>query len=206
MVASEAPPPSSLTKRLSEHTVHSRSAPAHPQSNNFLPHHVQDYLVKWPKTLMVVSHARDFLNMVCTDILHLHSRKLTSYKGDFDTFERTATERLRNAKKAAEGQERQRAHMQVCWGSRNEVSASDFGISCLHVVCCQTVCRLCCSSRHSVCQHPHVACNGFFFFAFYLTTLASVSSLKWTCPCVCCWSGWSMARLTPSPVFFTPAT
>ena len=69
--------------------------------------------MKWPKTLMVVSHARDFLNMVCTDILHLHSRKLTSYKGDFDTFERTATERLRNAKKAAEGQERQRAHMQV---------------------------------------------------------------------------------------------
>lgn len=62
---------------------------------------------------MVVSHARDFLNVVCTDILHLHSRKLTSYKGDFDTFERTATERLRNAKKAAEGQERQRAHMQV---------------------------------------------------------------------------------------------
>lgn len=74
---------------------------------------LEDYLVKWPKTLMVVSHARDFLNMVCTDILHLHSRKLTSYKGDFDTFERTATERLRNAKKAAEGQERQRAHMQA---------------------------------------------------------------------------------------------
>ena len=67
---------------------------------------------------MVVSHARDFLNMVCTAILHLHSRKLTSYKGDFDTFERTATERLRNAKKAAEGQERQRAHMQVGSGVR----------------------------------------------------------------------------------------
>ncbi|KAL3162625.1 hypothetical protein ABBQ38_008672 [Trebouxia sp. C0009 RCD-2024] len=74
---------------------------------------LEDYLCKWPKTLMVVSHARDFLNVVCTDILHLHSRKLTSYKGDFDTFERTATERLRNAKKAAEGQERQRAHMQA---------------------------------------------------------------------------------------------
>lgn len=72
---------------------------------------------------MVVSHARDFLNVVCTDILHLHSRKLTSYKGDFDTFERTATERLRNAKKAAEGQERQRAHMQV---AMQKISALDF--------------------------------------------------------------------------------
>jgi ATPase subunit of ABC transporter with duplicated ATPase domains len=116
--------------------VHSRNAPAQHQSNNLFPSAIQqsfpacnptifsclqDYLVKWPKTLMVVSHARDFLNMVCTDILHLHSRKLTSYKGDFDTFERTATERLRNAKKAAEGQERQRAHMQVCLGSRVKV-------------------------------------------------------------------------------------
>ena len=70
-------------------------------------------MVKWPKTVLVVSHARHFLNNVCTDILHLHSRKLITYKGDYDTFERTATERLRNAKKAAEGHERQRAHMQV---------------------------------------------------------------------------------------------
>lgn len=34
----------------------------------------------WPKTLLIVSHAREFLNTVCTDILHLHSRKLTTYK------------------------------------------------------------------------------------------------------------------------------
>jgi len=40
----------------------------------------QDYLLKWPKTLLVVSHARDFLNTVCTDVLHLHHFKLTSYR------------------------------------------------------------------------------------------------------------------------------
>ena len=85
--------------------------------------------MKWSKTLMVVSYARDFLNVVCTDILHLHSRKLTSYKGDFDTFERTATERLRNAKKAAEGQERQRARMHIGVAVQNVVSGRN------HVAC-----------------------------------------------------------------------
>ena len=75
---------------------------------------LQDYLLKWPKTVLIVSHAREFLNSVCTDIIHLHSRKLTMYRGNFEDFEKTASERLKNAKKAAEGQERQRAHMQVC--------------------------------------------------------------------------------------------
>jgi ATPase subunit of ABC transporter with duplicated ATPase domains len=37
--------------------------------------------VTWPKTLLVVSHAREFLNAVTTDTIHLHSRKLTTYKG-----------------------------------------------------------------------------------------------------------------------------
>lgn len=37
--------------------------------------------VKWPKTLLVVSHAREFLNAVTTDTIHLHSKKLTVYKG-----------------------------------------------------------------------------------------------------------------------------
>ena len=41
---------------------------------------LQDYLLKWPKTLLVVSHARDFLNTVCTDVLHLHHNKITSYR------------------------------------------------------------------------------------------------------------------------------
>jgi ATPase subunit of ABC transporter with duplicated ATPase domains len=35
---------------------------------------LEEYLCRWPKTLLVVSHAREFLNAVCTDVLHLHSR------------------------------------------------------------------------------------------------------------------------------------
>ncbi|GLJ41053.1 hypothetical protein SUGI_0849910 [Cryptomeria japonica] len=74
---------------------------------------LETYLLKWPKTLIVVSHAREFLNTVVTDILHLHGQKLTAYKGDYDTFERTRDERLRNQQKAFESNERTRAHMQA---------------------------------------------------------------------------------------------
>eukprot|EP00197_Chlamydomonas_leiostraca_P008797 CAMPEP_0202864636 /NCGR_PEP_ID=MMETSP1391-20130828/4798_1 /ASSEMBLY_ACC=CAM_ASM_000867 /TAXON_ID=1034604 /ORGANISM="Chlamydomonas leiostraca, Strain SAG 11-49" /LENGTH=767 /DNA_ID=CAMNT_0049544399 /DNA_START=78 /DNA_END=2381 /DNA_ORIENTATION=- len=73
---------------------------------------LEEYLLKWPKTLLVVSHAREFLNVVCTDILHLHTAKLTPYKGNYDVFEKTMAERLKNAKKAAEAQDMKRKHVQ----------------------------------------------------------------------------------------------
>jgi ATP-binding cassette subfamily F protein 3 len=41
---------------------------------------LEDYLLHWPNTLLLVSHAREFLNAVVTDVLHLHSRKIATYK------------------------------------------------------------------------------------------------------------------------------
>ncbi|KAF8380007.1 hypothetical protein HHK36_027476 [Tetracentron sinense] len=74
---------------------------------------LETYLVKWPKTFIVVSHAREFLNTVVTDILHLQGQKLSAYKGDYDTFERTREEQLKNQQKAFESSERSKAHMQA---------------------------------------------------------------------------------------------
>ncbi|KAG2491511.1 hypothetical protein HYH03_010088 [Edaphochlamys debaryana] len=74
---------------------------------------LEDYLVKWPKTLLVVSHAREFLNVIATDILHLHSQKIITYKGNYSVFERTMTERVRNQKKAAEAADAKRKHVQA---------------------------------------------------------------------------------------------
>ncbi|KAL6633273.1 hypothetical protein ACP70R_025944 [Stipagrostis hirtigluma subsp. patula] len=74
---------------------------------------LETYLLKWPKTFIVVSHAREFLNTVVTDILHLHGRKLHAYKGDYDTFERTREEHLKNQQKAFETNEKAREHMQA---------------------------------------------------------------------------------------------
>ncbi|XP_073133141.1 ABC transporter F family member 3 [Henckelia pumila] len=73
---------------------------------------LESYLVKWPKTFIVVSHAREFLNTVVTDILHLQGQQLTAYRGNYDTFERTREEQLKNQQKAFESNERARSHMQ----------------------------------------------------------------------------------------------
>ncbi len=69
--------------------------------------------MRWPKTLIIVSHAREFLNAVCTDILHLHSHKLICYRGNYDVFEKTMTERMLNARKQAEAQDLKRKHVQA---------------------------------------------------------------------------------------------
>ena len=72
---------------------------------------LEDYLLRWPGTVVVVSHAREFLNVVCTDIVHLHNTKLTQYKGNFSEFMATRAERNQNQAKAAEAQKRRIAEM-----------------------------------------------------------------------------------------------
>ena len=51
-------------------------------------------LQSWPTTIVCVSHDRKFLNSVSTDILHLHSKRIDSYRGNYDNFEKTKFEKL----------------------------------------------------------------------------------------------------------------
>jgi ATP-binding cassette subfamily F protein 1 len=44
---------------------------------------LDDYLSRWKKTLLIVSHDQDFLNSVCTDIVHLDMQKLYYYRGNY---------------------------------------------------------------------------------------------------------------------------
>ena len=48
---------------------------------------LEEYLTRW-KHLLVVSHDRDFLSSVTTDIIHLHDQKLDQYRGSFDNSRR----------------------------------------------------------------------------------------------------------------------
>lgn len=48
---------------------------------------LQETLRVWKGTLVVVSHDREFLNNVTTDIIHLHDRALRYYQGNYDQFE-----------------------------------------------------------------------------------------------------------------------
>ena len=49
---------------------------------------LEDYLSKWTKLLFMVCHSQDFLNNVCTHIVHLdhHFRALNYYRGNYDSF------------------------------------------------------------------------------------------------------------------------
>ncbi|KAE8663806.1 ABC transporter F family member 4 [Hibiscus syriacus] len=68
---------------------------------------LEEYLFRWKKTLVVVSHDRDFLNTVCTDIIHLHDMKLQFYRGNFDDFESGYEQRRKEMNKKFEIYEKQ---------------------------------------------------------------------------------------------------
>ena len=64
--------------------------------------------------MFVVSHDRQFLNSISTDIIHLHSHKLDNYRGNFEVFVKTREERLKNQWKEYLAQKEYRDHIQVC--------------------------------------------------------------------------------------------
>jgi ATP-binding cassette subfamily F protein 3 len=74
---------------------------------------LENYLQTWQTTVLVVSHDRSFLNSVCTDIIHLHSKRLDSYKGDYEHFVKTRTEKMKNQMREYEAQKQYRDHIQV---------------------------------------------------------------------------------------------
>lgn len=63
---------------------------------------LEEYLTRWKKTLIVVSHDRDFLNSVTTDIIHLHDERLHYYRGNFAQFEEMYEQRRREVNKEFE--------------------------------------------------------------------------------------------------------
>ncbi|KFP27794.1 ATP-binding cassette sub-family F member 3, partial [Colius striatus] len=70
-------------------------------------------LQTWQSTILVVSHDRNFLNAVATDIIHLHSQRLDTYRGDFENFMKIKEERLKNQQREYEAQQQYREHIQV---------------------------------------------------------------------------------------------
>ncbi|MGL4242890.1 MAG: ABC-F family ATP-binding cassette domain-containing protein [Beijerinckiaceae bacterium] len=74
---------------------------------------LQDYLSKYPHTVLIVSHDRDFLDAVTDHTLHLDSRKLTLYRGGYSSFARQREEQRVLLAKAAEKQAAERRHLQA---------------------------------------------------------------------------------------------
>lgn len=73
---------------------------------------LESFLKRYPRTLLMISHDRRFLNAIVDRLYHLDQKTLTFYNGDFDFFERTRRERLAGLEAERKKQEAQKAHMQ----------------------------------------------------------------------------------------------
>jgi len=60
---------------------------------------LEEYLKTYEKILILVSHSQDFLNGVCTNIMHLHHTKLVYYSGNYSTYLKTREEKEVNQMK-----------------------------------------------------------------------------------------------------------
>lgn len=57
---------------------------------------LEDYLSKWDKILFLVSHSQDFLNNVCTNMVHMTDNNLHYFDGNYDQFIKTKSEKEGN--------------------------------------------------------------------------------------------------------------
>lgn len=73
---------------------------------------LEDYLNSWPYTLIVVSHARDFINNIATDIIYFTNLKLYYYKGNYDDFEKSRAEKNKILSKQKKSQDKKLDHLQ----------------------------------------------------------------------------------------------
>eukprot|EP01053_Blabericola_migrator_P002550 Blabericola_migrator_1__2549@NODE_171_length_12111_cov_153_412405_g148_i0_p2_GENE_NODE_171_length_12111_cov_153_412405_g148_i0NODE_171_length_12111_cov_153_412405_g148_i0_p2_ORF_typecomplete_len730_score204_49ABC_tran/PF00005_27/2_1e23ABC_tran/PF00005_27/2_1e03ABC_tran/PF00005_27/1_7e21AAA_21/PF13304_6/1_2e08AAA_21/PF13304_6/4e11ABC_tran_Xtn/PF12848_7/62ABC_tran_Xtn/PF12848_7/4_5e22ABC_tran_Xtn/PF12848_7/5_8e02AAA_15/PF13175_6/0_0004AAA_15/PF13175_6/0_075AAA_15/PF13175_6/0_65SMC_N/PF02463_19/25S len=73
---------------------------------------LSNHLCKSNKTCIIVSHARNFLNDVCTDTIEFKDRQLKYWPGNYDQFERAKADRMLTQQREFESQQAKRAHIQ----------------------------------------------------------------------------------------------
>jgi ATP-binding cassette subfamily F protein 3 len=73
---------------------------------------LEDWLARYPGTLLVISHDRDFLDGVVKSIVHIDQKKLRRYSGDYSSFEVQRAQQVVLTQNLIEKQTRERAHLQ----------------------------------------------------------------------------------------------
>ncbi|EAQ06460.1 MULTISPECIES: ABC-F family ATP-binding cassette domain-containing protein [Yoonia] len=74
---------------------------------------LEAYLVKYPHTVLIVSHDRELLNRSVGGILHLEEKGLIYYTGTYDMFAKQRAEKRALMASAAKKQDAKRAHLQA---------------------------------------------------------------------------------------------
>jgi ATP-binding cassette subfamily F protein 3 len=74
---------------------------------------LQKYLKTFPKTVLIVSHDREFLNEVITDVVEFRNQKLDYYRGDFVSYNRVRGDNFKDLMSRYEAQQKQIKKMQA---------------------------------------------------------------------------------------------
>lgn len=77
---------------------------------------LDNYLQGWKKTLLIVSHDQNFLDNVCTDMIHLDMLKLNYYKGNYAKFKKMLVQKRSEQAKQYEKQEKKLREMKTSGG------------------------------------------------------------------------------------------
>jgi ATP-binding cassette subfamily F protein 3 len=72
----------------------------------------QDYLTRYPGGLVLISHDREFLNVLCNGILELRNNTLNKYTGNYDDYLNEKDARKEQQAAQFKNQQREIAHLQ----------------------------------------------------------------------------------------------
>lgn len=72
---------------------------------------LEEWLRSYQGTLVLISHDRDFLDRVVTQIVHIEQQKMKVYTGNYSAFELARTEHLAHQQSAHNKQQREIAHI-----------------------------------------------------------------------------------------------
>lgn len=73
---------------------------------------LEDWLHRYPGTLIVISHDREFLDSVCNVTLHLENRQIKRYGGNYSQFEILRAQQMALQQSAYEKQQKTVEHLQ----------------------------------------------------------------------------------------------
>ncbi len=73
---------------------------------------LEDWLTRYPGTLLLISHDREFLDRTVQHILHIERERVTLYTGNYSDFETRRAEQLAQQQAAYARQQREIAHIQ----------------------------------------------------------------------------------------------
>eukprot|EP00197_Chlamydomonas_leiostraca_P012156 CAMPEP_0202866876 /NCGR_PEP_ID=MMETSP1391-20130828/8410_1 /ASSEMBLY_ACC=CAM_ASM_000867 /TAXON_ID=1034604 /ORGANISM="Chlamydomonas leiostraca, Strain SAG 11-49" /LENGTH=447 /DNA_ID=CAMNT_0049546863 /DNA_START=81 /DNA_END=1420 /DNA_ORIENTATION=- len=72
---------------------------------------LEEHLKKFRRILLMISHSQDFLNGVCTNIIHMQKKKLNYYSGNYDQYILTREENEENQMKRFKWEQEQISNM-----------------------------------------------------------------------------------------------